>query len=276
MAQGSFGEIKAWNDFTAPPGGITTGVPDALYTNLGGGVGLVGVNEGVLALTVDEPGGIIDITTDTGDNDNHALVAGTFKPADGGMDMEVRFKIPDSVATTRAAVFVGFSETLALDTPVMPFERATATNTFNGTGAMIGIAFDSDSTILELFAVAGDAAAGIAATDAKGAVTDATGVQLVTGTETTAVPGGTILTADRWYVVRVEVSPDGIGRVYLGDYDGGASLTKPMQLVLTTTAALPSTEEYHAVAMIENRSGANERLEVDYFYARGWRDWSAN
>ena len=275
MAQGSFGMITAWNDFTGFPGGIVT-VPDASGEYLGGGWGLIGVNEGVILHTVDEPGGILDITTDVGDDDNNAIYAGVFQPNDGGMEMEVRFKIPDSVAATRAAVFVGFTETLNKDTPVMPFERATATNTFNGTGGIIGIGFDSDSTILEFFAVAGDVAVGLTSTDAQGNATDATGVQLVTGTETTAVPGGTILTADRWYIVRVEVDPNGVGRVYLGDYDGGDSLTKTLRLVLTNTAPLGAGDNFHAVAMIENRSGANERLEVDYAWAKGGRDWASN
>ena len=272
MPQGSRGDIVAWNDFTSL---LQQTVIATTGHVLGGGWAVFGVNEGTLDFTVDEPGGILDITTDTGDNDNEVVVAAGFKPGDGGMEMEVRFKIPDSVAATRASVFVGFTETLDTATPVLPFERATATNTFNGTGGMIGIAFDSDSTLLEFFAIAGDAGAGLASVDAKGAVTDATGVQLVTGTDSNAVPGGTILTADRWYLVRVEVGPDRIGRVYLGDYDGGASLTKDLKLVLETTALLPD-ETYHAVAMIENRSAANERLEIDYPYARGSRDWSAN
>lgn len=267
MAQGSFGEIKAWNDFTAPPGGITTGVPDALYNNLGGGVGLVGVNEGVLALTVDEPGGVLDITTDTGDNDNQALVAGAFQPSNGGMVMECRFKISDSVATTRAAVWVGFSETLALDTPVMPSERATATTTYNGTGGMLGVMFDSDSTILEFFAVAGDGGAAIATKDGRGTVGNANGVQI---TGSSGQLGGLIATADRWYIARVEVDPDGKGRVYFGD----ANAAKELTLVAQNTTALGASDKFHATALIENRSGANERLEVDYFYAKGWRDWA--
>jgi len=123
MAQGSRGKIQVYNDFTAA-GGITTGVPDALYNNLGGGVGLIGVNEGVLALTIDEPGGVLSITTDTADNDNHALVAGAFRPSDGGMWMEVRMKMA-SVAATKQAHFIGFSETLSHATPVMPAETAT-------------------------------------------------------------------------------------------------------------------------------------------------------
>lgn len=269
MAIGTFGRVKFENDFTA---GIDSQVPAATGEWLGGGVGLVGVNEGVLIFTADESGGVLDITTDTGDDDNQALLAGTFTPGDGGMWMEARFKITDSVGATRAAVWCGFAETLSVTTPVMPSERATATTTYNA-GGHLGVMFDSDSTLLEFFAVAGDGSARLAGNDKNGAVSGAGGVQL---TGAAGIPGGTIATADRYYIVRVEIDPNGLGRVYFGDYDGGASLTKKLEMVLVTTVALGLADEFHAVLMIENRSAANERLEVDYFIGEGGRDWAAN
>ena len=261
MAKGSYGRIHYFNDFTSPPGGITTGVPDAGSTNLGGGVGLIGVNEGVIALTVDEPGGIIDITTDTGDNDNQALVAGTFKPADGGFWMECRFKIPDSVAATRAAVFVGFSETLALDTPVMPAETATTTTTYNGSGGMAGFVFDSDATTIAWRFVAGDGGAALATSDKEGSGGTVGGAIGISAAAT--------ITADKWYVARVEITPAGMARGYFGDIDTDEEL----RFIGRSTAALGTADSFHAVALIENRSAANERLEVDYFGGEAWRDW---
>lgn len=263
MAQGSHGELTAFNDFLSPTDIVViTGA-----TDLGGGVSLIGVNEGVLASTMDEPNGVLDITTDTADNDNHALVSGKYKPANGGTWMEARFKISDSVATTRAAVFVGFSETMALDTPVMPAERATATTTYNGTGGMLGVLFDSDSTLLEFFAVAGDAGVALATKNARGAVGNANGIQL---TGTAGIPGGASATADKWYIVRVEIGDSGLGRVYFG----AADASKELVFVAENTVALDPTAVFTAVAMIENRSAANERLEVDYFKAHGFRSWA--
>ena len=270
MAQGSRSLIRFENDFTAPPGGITTGVPDALFNNLGGGVGLIGVSEGVLAMTVDEDGGIIDITTNTNDNDNQALVAGAFKPSSGGMWMECRCKIPDSVATLRAAVFVGFSETLAKDTPVMPAETATTTTTYNGTGGMAGFVMDSDATVIAWRFVAGDAAAALATKAGP-----YNGSSLAVGAAGTAlgiIANKDTLTADRWYLFRVEITPAGHARGYFGDIGSGRELA----LVGETTAALGSGDCFHAVALIENRSAANERLEVDYFEGEGYRDWRAD
>ena len=270
MAIGTKGRIRFDNDFTGVSGVVVipaTGIP------LGGGVGVIGIGTtGSLSAVLDEPGGVVSILTTASDDENEALVAGNFKPSDGGMWMEARFKIPTSVAATREAVWCGFTETFNQTTPVMPSERATATTTFNGTGGMLGVMFDGDSTLLELFAVAGDGGANLANKDYLGAVGGANGIQL---TGAAGIPGGTVLTADRWYIVRVEIDPNGLGRVYLGDYDGGASLTKPLKLVLENTTALGTGDSFTAVLMIENRAAADEELEVDYFIGEGGRDWAA-
>ena len=76
--------------------------------------------------------------------------------------------------------------------------------------------------------------------------------------------------------MRVEIKTNVIGRVYFGDYDGGASLTKNLALVLETTAALGTADSFTACLGIENRAAADEELEVDYFIGGGYRDWSAN
>lgn len=271
MAIGTKGTIDFDNDFTGVSGVI---VIPATGIALGGGVGVIGIGTtGSLTATLDEPGGVVAILTTASDDENAFLVAGNFKPADGGMWMEARFKIPTSVAATREAVWCGFTETLNQTTPVMPSERATATTTYNGTGGMIGVMFDGDSTLLEFFAVAGDGGAVLANKDYKGTAGVANGIQL---TGSAGLPGGTILTADRWYIVRVEIKTNGIGRVYFGDYDGGASLTKNLALVLETTAALGTADSFTACLGIENRAAADEELEVDYFIGGGYRDWSAN
>lgn len=281
MPQGSFGRIRAWNDFTAvPPHTAADTVVLANGSLLGGGWALLGVNEGTTIATVDEPGGVLAITTDTGNDDNAFIVAGVYSPADGGMKMEVRFKVVDSYATTRAAVFVGFSETMAVGTPVMPFEIATSTPVYNGSGGMVGFAFDSDATDnptvpssqtksgLYYRFIAGDAGAALATKDYNGTVGTSVGI------DAEANGNATTLTADRWLVFRVEVDPDGLARGYIGDMlndERGAQ-----RLVGESTAALGTGDQFHAVAGIENRSGADEILEIDYAYAEGYRDWDAD
>jgi hypothetical protein len=236
-------------------------VPFAGGNYIADGVSLIGVNEGSITITVDEPGGVLDITTDTGDNDNHFLVAGVFQPSIGGMWLETRIKIPDDVGATRAAAWVGFVETLALDTPIMPFETATTTTTYRDVGGMAGFGFDSDATVIDWRFAAGDAQAALATKDATGAVGTALGIRC----------NGDI-TADRWWVFRVEINESGLARGYFADTGANDRLV----LVGESTAALTVTDQFHACVGIENRSGANERLEVDYMIGEGFRDWASD
>lgn len=247
MPQGSYAKLRACNHFLEEISTVvlTGGTP------LGGGVSLIGVNEGSMASTVDEPGGVLAITTDTGDNDNHALISGPFKPADGGMVMECRFKMPTDVLTTTLAVSAGFSETMARGTPVMPAEYATATLTLNGTGGMAVVVFDTDGTVIDFRSVIADAGAALAGTKCNGDALSAT------------------VTADDWYIVRVEVGPDGKARIYFGNADDAKNLVQ----VANNTAVLPPGEVYTAFLMIENRTAAARILEVDYFAAESWVDW---
>ena len=240
--QGSFGRTDVWEDFL----GVD---PDATWAAGGfdiGNVSVTSVNEGSVETTVDEPGGIIAITTDTADNDNVALYVGRFQPSLGTTVMECRYKY-DNVDTS---IFAGFCETLDKATPVMPAEFATATMTYNGTGGMIGVQYDVDGTTDDFRAVMGD---GGVATGGSG-----------NGTRANAV-----LTADLWHVTRVEVDPNGAGRVYHG------SRNDNLELVKSFTAGLTPTDQFHAVLFAENRSANARVLEVDYFYASGGRDWNA-
>ena len=262
MARGSLGVIKFGSDFTGV--GLDAQVPAATGVHsIGNGIGLCGVNEGTLTFTVDEPGGVIALTTDTGDDDNVCLVAGVFKPVDGGMWMEARFKITSSVAATRSSVFCGFTETLSVTTPVMPVERSGTTNTFNGTGGVLGVLFDSDSTILRFFACAADGGAALAAKNSKTGASITTGVLDLSNT----------MTADRWYVVRVEIGTNGKGRVYFGDIDSGDEL----ELVFENTTALGTGDNFHAVLMTETRVITTSNImEADYFIGEGYRDWAVD
>jgi len=239
---GSFGRVRIFEDFL----GFNTPAGNTAWALLGvcpvGQLSMTSVNEGSLAPTFDEPGGIMAITTDTGDNDNAALFAGVFKPADGGCVMEARFKVAN---VTTAALYCGFSETLALDTPVMPAEFATATMTYGGAGSIIGASFDPDGTTADWRAVFGDGGAVKSNADANGTRAYQT------------------VTNDYWQIVRVEIGADGDAWVYVNG-----------KLIKTIKDACTTTDVQHAVLMVENRSGAANILEVDYFYAEGARDWA--
>jgi hypothetical protein len=247
MPQGTYGKLKAFSHFLDQYSTVLlTGA-----TPLGGGVSIIGVEEGSIASTLDEPGGLLAITTDTADNDNQFLVAGPFKPQDGGMVMEARFKL-SVVTTTTCAVFCGFSETLSQATPVMPAEYATATLAINGTGGMAGVVFDTDGTVIDFRSVIADAGAVLAGTKCAGDALGAT------------------VTADRFYIVRVEVSNDGYAKVYFGDADDN----KKLMLVAQNTVPLDDDVCYFACLGIENRTGAARAFEVDMFGGESWVDWS--
>lgn len=248
------GKIYFGSDFTALITGVTVG---AAGNVLDGGIGLIGVNEGSIASTVDETGGVLAITTDTADNDNHALVAGVFSPRDGTMVVNGRWK----VTSLDCAVYFGFAETMAYDTPVMPAEFATATMTYNP-GGMVGFNYDVDGTTDDYRSVMGDGSAAIAGSG--------------NGTRANAD-----VTVDQWVEGKVEVFPDGSANCWLGSAaDKNADGETNLKLVKSYTSKdgtlLTTTDKFHAVLMIENRSGNARVLEVDFFEGYGSRDWRYN
>ena len=217
---------------------------------------IVGVNEGSYFSSLVLPNGVLILTTDTADDDNHAIIGGgKYRPADGPLTMEARFQIHHLTC----AVFFGFTETLALDTPVMPAEFATATMTYNGTGAMLGLQYDVDGTADDFRAVMGQGGANV------GGSASAQGVR-ANGTPT----------IDSWMEARVIMNPDGSGEVWFGDLtrvDGSGNVM--LKRVKRYDAGLTPTKFFYPVLMIENRDGNARIMNIDYF--RGWanRTWTA-
>ena len=253
MPRGNFGEIRAFNDFT---GTYETVTWSAATVELGGGWGLYSVNEGTIQDVKDEEGGVIQLLTDTGDNDNAALVAGPFKPSNGGCVLEAWFKVADDL---NVAFFAGFMETLVVATPVMAAEFATATMTINGSGGVAGLQYDLDATSgTEFFRAASGDGGAVTGTNKNGTA--------ITATTTTS--SGQAVTADKFVVARVEISPSGrIEYLLAADED----LTQ----VESITGAITASDLFYAVLMLENREAAAKEFEVDYVYARGFRDWTA-
>jgi len=202
---------------------------------------------GVFALVTDEPGGILQITTDTTDNHGYAFSIGPFAPSDGGCAMEARFKVD---AVDDLAVYCGFSETLAAAGPVMPAEFATESFIYNGTGGMAGLQFDADGTTDDWRACGGDAAA--AAFDADSDATRANQAPV----------------ADEFDVIRVEINPHGDVDYWLADKKNGLRLIKHADSVVT------ATDVQFAVLMLESRANAAAVMEIDYMYASGGTDWT--
>src|SRR3990167_2313360 len=236
---GEWGRLEAKNDFLDPLGDVTWGTGQV---HLGGGIFMVSVNEGTINQVVDESGGVAQFLTDTADDDNICLLAGKFDPSQGGAVMEARFKVADDMGV---GIFVGFSETMALDTPVVPAEFATATMTYNGTGGMVGLQYDDDGTTDDWRAVMGDGGANV------GGTASANGVR-----------ANATVTADDWQLARVELHSDGSGDCYLNG-----------KHVKGYAAGLTATDLFYACLIVENRTGAAREVEVDYIRARCNRDW---
>jgi hypothetical protein len=146
---------------------------------------------------------------------------------------------------------------MALDTPVMPAEFATATMTHNGTGGMIGLNYDVDGTTDDFRAVMGDGGAAISDSG--------------NGTRANAT-----LTADRWFEAQVILNEDGSGECWLGDSGHSDSgYINKLRLIkrFSTGTLLTTTDLFYACLMIENRSAAARTLEVDLFEGNAGRDW---
>lgn len=240
---GSQGRICMFNDFVGTNG--SAAVIDTFS--------VFGVGTEVYAATVDESGGIFSLTTGGSDNDNGVITTGAkFSPNDGEMFIEARYKY----SNVDCAVFVGFTETLDTTTPVMPAEFATATMTYNGTGGMVGIQYDVDGTTDDFRAVMGD---GGAATAGSG-----------NGTRANAT-----LTADRWFISRVELHQDGSADIYHADTGHVDSNSVPTLRLIKHFASggLTTTDLFFPCVMIETRSGNARALEVDYVLVEAGRDW---
>jgi hypothetical protein len=246
MARGSFGRTRAFQDFLNTFEDVTWA---STSVDLGEGWFMVSVNEGTLNDVTDESGGVQQFLTDTGSADNVVLASGLYRPADGELNTESRFKVADDILNT--AIYAGFTETLALDTPVMPAEFSTTTMTHNGTGGMTGFNWDSDATDNDFRALMGDAGAAAASS----------------GDGTRLDKGAWVV--NEYAVLQVALGPSGSGICRAGLTDGNE-----LSIVQTYTEGLTNTDLFYAILMCETRTGAALEFEVDYVYASGGRNWT--
>ena len=71
------------------------------------------------------------------------------------------------------------------------------------------------------------------------------------------------MVADEYDIVRVVLHPGGGGEVWHDE-----------ELVASGATGLTTSDLFYAVLMMENRTSANEELQVDYVAAKGIRDWT--
>ncbi len=247
---GIFGRISEFQDFMGGYEDITWA---STSTDLKHGWYMVSVNDGTIQKVVDEPGGVVQFLTATADNDNVVLLSGPYRPADGGIWTEVRFKVADDMANTQ--LYAGFVEEMNQATPVIPVEFATETMTYNQTttNSGAGLQYDSGGSTGDFRAVAFSGTVASSNADANGTRANQT------------------ITADEYYICRTEIDPDGTARMYIA-HDG---LGKDgLFLVKEVISAVTPGDLFFATAICQNATGAALEFEIDTLDASGYRDWS--
>lgn len=250
MPQSGKGRISNFNDFNGSFEDLTWA---STSVDLGEGWWFVSVNQGTLQKVTDEPGGVIQFLTAASDNDNVVLLSGPYRPLDGGCWMEARFKVADDMGNTQ--LYVGFVEEMNQATPVIPAEFSGTAMTYNqtSTNSGAGMQYDSGGTTDDFRAVAFQGTVAASNADANGTRSNQT------------------ITADEYYIVRVEIDADGTARMYIAhDGDGKDGLF----LVKSVETAITPGDLFFATLICQTATGAALELEVDYVDANGQRDWS--
>lgn len=245
MARGSQGRIRNWQDFCGSFEDVTWATTSV---DLGEGWFMVSVNEGTLNKVVDEGNGVLQFETDTGNADNVVLLSGPFRPADGPLHFEARFKVSDDLVV---AIMAGFQETIVMATPVLGLEFSGTTMDFIATGGEVGFSYDSDGTVDDFRACAGDGNVAVAGAG--------DGTRLDKGT----------WAANEYALTKVTLGPDGSGHCF-------AALTNANELtrVASYAQALTTTDLFYAILACENRDATAHDFEVDYVGCESGRNWN--
>ena len=250
MPQGTRSRVSVWEDFTAMSDDDALAIVDATGLQYGP-IRLSAISGNVDFNSIATlGGGMATFSGAGGAADGINISAAPFRPADGAMWMECRFKY---AAWADVQLFVGFQETLDRDEAVNPFTLSGTTLTDNDTGNTFGVYYDTTATTDDFRAAA--SAAGV--------------IKSVSGT--LGVRANLTPAADKFVIVRVEVDQSGGGEVWIGgttDSDGMKRVTGIPAGTLSTTAVL------HPVAHLASASTGDELITVDYFGCEGGRSWT--
>ena len=261
--QDEFGRIGFFEEF----GGYvpSTTVSDATVIRYNDLLVTAVSGDTIILSTVDESGGVISINGAGGAGDGLALIGLPMQPSTNGtIRMGARFK---GASATDLRVFVGFAETVAVAEPVNPFTLSGSTLTSNDAGNAVGFYTDT------------------AATD-----DDFRFHYSLDGTESTTAPlysslsGATTLgalgirsqctlTADSWYVARVEIDTGGGCIGYFGG-PGMANQSGLTKVAHMKPGTFDQTALVYPVLYLLASSTGDPLLECDYIWAKGNRDWA--
>lgn len=271
--QDSFGKIGAFEDFIRPFEDTDTTIVDAdglMYNN----TLIVAISGDVAAnSTVDESNGVIQFSGAGGAGDGIALLQAPMRPdRNGTIVVGGRCK---TSSVTDFRFFGGFVQTVDRDETVAPFSLSGTTLTANSVGETVGFYFDSAATTDDFRLMS--ASAGVA--DTAAAVRVGEKVRGISGQATTTLGSlgvrcGVTPTADKYWVWKVELDPDGTVRGWFGDET--MANTTGLTLIGTIAAgALSASVLYFPMQFMVAVSTGDPLLEVDYFYSNGNRYWVA-
>ena len=214
--------------------------------------------------TVDEAGGVASFSGAAGAGDGIALIGGPFRPSTNGTIVTGgRFK---ASAVTDYRVFAGFASTASLSETVNPFTLSGTTLTANNAGEAVGFYYDTQATTDDLRLMS--STAGTA--DTTAVAYDQYGTKTTLGS--LGLRANATIAADTYIVYRIEIDNDGTARGWIGD----ESMARNKGLVRIGTIApgvLSTTAHYFPLLFLAEQSTGDPTHEVDYFYARGFRDW---
>lgn len=265
--QSTYGRIGTFEDFIRPFEDTDTTIADAdglMYNDT-----LIIAVSGDVAVnsTVDEPNGVIQFSGAGGAADGVALIQSPMRPdRNGTMWVEARFK--QAAPATDGRFFLGFVQTVDRDETVVPFSLSTTTLTANSVGECVGFYYDSAATTddIRFMSSTGGTA------DTTAALDYALGGATTLGS--LGVRCNATVTADKYFILRIEVDPDGTARGYAGD-ETMANTTGLTHIATLRRGVLSTSTMYFPMAMSVAVSTGDPLLEFDYLGSQGNRYWGA-
>lgn len=265
MIQGSRGKLRVFEDFTGI--GAASTLTDATAGTRWNDLCMIAVSGDVAVThTVDEGGGVIAFSGAAGAGDGVAIVTSPIIPSGNGTSIiEVRAKVS---AATDYRFFCGFQQTVSLSETVNPFTLSGTTLTANAAGEVVGFYYDTGATVDDFRFMAGSNSAASTAAALDYALGGATTLGAL------GVRCNATLTADRWFVCRVELDADGTARGYFGD-ETMANVNGLTHIATLKAGDLNTTVAYFPIVQLLEESTGDPTHELDYFLFEANRDWAA-
>lgn len=259
MAQGGHGIIRVFEDFQSAIAQTLSDATEYRHND----VRLAAISGNVaMDIDVTAPNGIATFSGAAGATDGIAIYSMPFQPStQGTISMEVRFKLS---ALTSWGGFIGWQETVSVAEPVNPFTLSGTTLTSNNGGNAFGLYYDTAATTDDWRVHA--SLDGTELTTAIGLNGTALGAL---GTRVNATPA-----AASWMYARVEIDPDGAGRVFYGDVSIDPSNTGPKLVGTVAAGTIDQTALLHPIAILVDPSTNDPLWSVDFFGASAGRSWA--